>query len=222
MLLALDTSTAQIGLALYNGAQVVGELFWHSRAHHTSELAPALSGLLARTGVKLDELNALGVALGPGSFTSLRVGLALAKGLALARHLPLIGIPSLDILAAAQPVRDLPLAAVLQAGRGRLALGWYRASAEGWQAKGPAALTTAEELAQSINSPTIVCGELSPEERQRLARKFKNVILPSPARCVRQPGLLAELAWARWQTGQVDEAAPLTPIYLRVAGGPPA
>ena len=222
MLLALDTSTAQVGLALYDGTQVLSELFWHSRAHHTAELAPALAGLLARTGVKMDEVKALGVALGPGSFTSLRVGLALAKGLALARHLPMIGIPTLDILAVAQPVRDLPLAAVLQAGRGRLAVGWYRASENGWQAEGPATLTTAEALAQSISAPTIVCGELSTEERQRFARKHKNVILPSPANCVRHPGFLAELAWARWQEGKVDAAGSLAPIYLHVAGGIPA
>ena len=100
MLLALDTSTAQIGLALYDGSQVIGELFWYSHAHHTVELAPALVGLLARTDVKMNEIKALGVALGPGSFTSLRVGLALAKGLALARHLAMIGIPTLDFLAA--------------------------------------------------------------------------------------------------------------------------
>ena len=222
MLLALDTSTAQVGLALYDGTQVLSELFWHSRAHHTAELAPALAGLLARTGVKMGEVKAIGVALGPGSFTSLRVGLALAKGLALARHLAMIGIPTLDILAVAQPVRDLPLAAVLQAGRGRLAVGWYHAAENGWQAEGPATLTTAEALAQSINAPTIVCGELSAEERQRLARKHKNVILPSPARCVRHPGFLAELAWVRWQEGKVDAAGSLAPIYLHVAGGVPA
>ncbi|MDO9131132.1 MAG: tRNA (adenosine(37)-N6)-threonylcarbamoyltransferase complex dimerization subunit type 1 TsaB [Anaerolineales bacterium] len=222
MLLALDTSTAQVGLALYDGTQVIGELFWHSRAHHTSQLAPALAELLARAGVKIDEIKALGVALGPGSFTSLRVGLALAKGLALARHLPMIGIPTLDILAFSQPVRNVPLAAVLQAGRGRLAVGWYRASENGWQAEGPAAVTTADDLAQSISTPTLVCGELTAENRQRLARKFKNITLASPAGCVRRPGILAEIAWQKWQAGKVDPAASLAPIYLHVAGGIPA
>ncbi len=222
MLLALDTSTAQVGLALYDGTQVIGELFWHSRAHHTSELAPALAELLARTGFKIDEIRALGVAIGPGSFTSLRVGLALAKGLAMARHLPMVGIPTLDILASTQPVLGLPLAAVLAAGRGRLAVGWYRASVNGWQAEGPVTVTTAEALAQSISTPTIVCGELTAEERKRLARKYKNVILPSPARCVRHPGFLAELAWACWQDGKIDAAGSLAPIYLHVTGGSPA
>jgi len=222
MLLALDTSTAQVGLALYDGAQVAGELFWYSRQHHTVELAPAIAELLARAGIKIDEIKALGIALGPGSFTSLRVGLALAKGLALARHLPLIGVPTLDILAAAQPVRNLALAAVIQAGRGRLAVGWYKASKNGWQAQGPASVTTAEKLSRHIRQRTLVCGELTADERARLARKLKNVVLAPPAQCVRRPSVLAELAWKRWQAGKVDPAALLAPIYLHVAGSIPA
>ncbi len=231
MLLAIDTSTAQTGLALYDGVRVVAELVWTSRLNHTRELAPALTGLLERVGAKVDSLQAIGVALGPGSFTSLRVGLAFAKGLALARRLPLIGIPTLDVVAASVPPTPDPstgsgqsrrLAAVLQAGRGRLALVWYKPSADGWQAEGPAKVATAEELSEKIRKPTLVCGELNEDERQRLGRKFKNVSIASPAQCVRRPGLLAELAWARWQAGKTDSPAALAPIYLHVAGGPPA
>jgi tRNA threonylcarbamoyladenosine biosynthesis protein TsaB len=217
MLLGIDTSTDQIGLALYDGAQVIGELLWHSRHYHTVELAPAVADLFARSGIKVDLIQALGVALGPGSFTSLRVGLAFVKGLALARHLPVVGIPTLDVVAAAQEVRDLPLAAVLQAGRGRLALAWYEAGEAGWKAKGPTQVTAIDELAESIQKPTIVCGELTADERQRLARKRVNVILPSPAACVRRPAVLGELAWGRWQAGALDDAVSLAPIYLHVA-----
>jgi len=222
MLLAIDTSTAQIGLALYDGVQVVGELFWRSRANHTQELAPGLAGLLERAEVTMDSLQALGVALGPGSFTSLRVGLAFTKGLSLARHLPIVGIPTLDVVAASVPVSERRLAAVVAAGRGRLAVGWYKAGESGWQAEGPASVMTAEALAAKIRQPTIVCGEMNAEERQRLSRKFKNVILASPAQCARRPGVLAEMAWNRWQAGQVDAPASLAPIYLHVAGGLPA
>ncbi len=222
MLLAIDTSTAQLGLALYDGATVAAELIWTSRARHTVELAPALAGLLGRTGLSMGDLSALGIAIGPGSFTSLRVGLAFAKGLALARHLPLIGVPTLDAVAAAIPVQPIRLAAVLQAGRGRIAVSWYQASETGWQAEGPARTTTVDKLAESIHHPSLVVGELNADERQRLARKRKNVILASPAQSVRRPALLAELAWNRWQAGRVDEAASLAPIYLHVDGGPPA
>jgi tRNA threonylcarbamoyladenosine biosynthesis protein TsaB len=222
MLLAIDTSTAQIGLALYDGATVLAELVCTSKLRHTQELAPALAGLLARCGKTMQDVEALGAAIGPGSFTSLRVGLAFVKGLALARHLPLVGVPTLDVVAASVPPSDKKLAAVLQAGRGRLALVWYKPTENGWQADGPARVTTAEELEHKIRKPVLICGEMTAEDRHILARKFKNVTLSSPAQCVRRPGILAEIAWTRWQAGQVDAAATLAPVYLHVAGGLPA
>jgi tRNA threonylcarbamoyladenosine biosynthesis protein TsaB len=217
MLLAIDTSTAQMGLAVFDGAQVLGESMWTSRQHHTVELAPSVQELLKRCGIPVDALGCLGVALGPGSFTSLRVGLSFAKGLAMARRLPLVGIPTLDVVAASQMPAAVPLVAVLQAGRGRLAVGWYKAAGDGWQADGPAKVETAESLANSIRHPTIVCGELHAEERRRLKRKRVNVVLSSAANSVRRPALLAELAWSRWQAGSVDDAAALAPIYLHSA-----
>ncbi|KAF0109335.1 MAG: peptidase M22 family protein [Anaerolineaceae bacterium] len=222
MLLAIDTSTAQIGLALYDGATVLAELVCTSKLRHTQELAPALAGLLARCGKTMQDVEALGAAIGPGSFTSLRVGLAFVKGLALARHIPLIGVPTLDVVAASVPLDNRKLAAVLQAGRGRLALVWYKPTENGWQADGPARVTTAEELEKKIRKPVLICGELTADDRHILARKFKNVRLASPAQCVRRPGILAEIAWQKWQAGKTDSAASLAPIYLHVAGGLPA
>jgi tRNA threonylcarbamoyladenosine biosynthesis protein TsaB len=222
MLLALDTSNAQIGLALYDGAQILAETTWISQQHHTTQLAPALAGLLNRSSISMDLVSALGVALGPGSFTSLRVGLALAKGIALARRLPVIGIPTLDVIAAAQPVTKNPLVAALQAGRGRLAVGWYKASKDGWQSQGPARIVTADEMADEIKHPTLVAGEFSAEERQRLARKKVNIKLASPVQSVRRPAVLAELAWTRWQAGDADNVATLAPVYLHVADALPS
>lgn len=221
MLLAVDTSTAQLGLALYDGATVAAELTWTSRARHTVELAPALSGLLKRTGLAMGNLSALGIAIGPGSFTSLRVGLAFMKGLSLARRLPIIGVPTLDAVAACVSPREIPLAAVLQAGRGRIAVGWYKSAENSWQAEGPVRTMSVDDLAELIHHPTLVVGELTAEERQRLARKKRNVQLASPAQSLRRPALLAELAWDRWQAGHVNEAASLVPIYLHFEGGPP-
>lgn len=217
MLLAVDTSTAQVGLAVYDGAQVIGEYAWRSSQRHTVELAPAVANLLSRSGLTMENIQALGVALGPGSFTSLRVGLSLVKGLALARHLPLVGIPTLDILAANQPASKLPLLAAIQAGRGRLAVGWYKSSKKGWQAKGPARVVSVEELVSEIQTPSLVCGEFTAEDRGRLAKDEVNVKLTSPAQSVRRPAVLAELAWARWQNGDVDDDASLAPIYLHTA-----
>lgn len=216
MLLAIDTSTSQLGLALYDGAQVISEYAWRSSQRHTVELAPAISELLTRSGLTMEDVHAVGVALGPGSFTSLRVGLSLAKGLALSRHIPLIGIPTLDILAVAQPASKLPLAILIQAGRGRYALGWYKNSKKGWQASDPARVVTLKALMDEIKNPSLVCGELTAEDRRQLEEN-QNVQLASPAQSVRRPAALAEMAWGRWQAGEVDDEATLAPIYLHTA-----
>lgn len=217
MLLAVDTSTQMIGLALYDGTRVLAELIWQTRNHHTVELSPGVTDLLERCGARPNDLQAIGVALGPGSFTSLRIGLALTKGMAFALKIPLIGVPTLDVLAAAVPVQNKPLAAVLQAGRGRLALAWYEAPTGAWKAQGEAQITTAEELAQKIEKPTLIAGELNPAERQALARRRRYAQIVSPARALRRPSFLAELAWYRWHAGQVDDIVTLAPIYLHVA-----
>ena len=102
MLLAVDTSTRAMGVALYDGARVLSEMTWISKNHHTIELAPTVEQALGHIGGGSDDLKALGVAIGPGSFTGLRIGLALAKGLALSHRLPIVGIPTLDVVAGAR------------------------------------------------------------------------------------------------------------------------
>lgn len=216
LLLAIDTSTLLAGVAIYDGVQVLGETTWRSHNHHTVELGPVVAETLARAGVKAAELKAVAVATGPGSFTGLRIGLAFGKGLALAWRIPILGIPTLDGLAAAQPLMDVPMAAILQAGRGRLAVGWYRVESGAWQPQGEAEINDVNTLSHKIQKPTLVCGELNEDERRQLGRKRRNVLLASPAHAVRRPAFLAELAWQRLQAGQVDEAASLAPIYLHI------
>ena len=70
MLLAIDTSTKQAGIALYDGARgLIAEYNWHSANRHTEELMPAVAQMLAQAGAKSSGLRAVAVALGPGSFT---------------------------------------------------------------------------------------------------------------------------------------------------------
>jgi len=221
MLLAVDTSTLWIGLALYEESRVLCEMIWRTENHHTIELVPSIDTLLKRCKAAPTDLQVLAVAIGPGSFTSLRISLAVVKGLALSQHLPIVGIPSLDVLAFAQPVQDGLLAAVLQAGRSRLAVGLYEPSGISWKQTSPPKVTTAENLAADIKKPTLVCGELQSDERQVLARKWKNVTIASPARSVRRPSFLAEMAWQRWKDGQVDDPVSLSPIYLHITGENP-
>jgi tRNA threonylcarbamoyladenosine biosynthesis protein TsaB len=213
MLLAIDTSTRAIGIALYDGSRVLNEMTWISKNHHTIELAPAVDLALFRVSAQTEDIHALGVAIGPGSFTGLRIGLALAKGLVLGHKLPIVGIPTLDVVAAGLPVTPgSKLAAVLEAGRRRLAIGWYQAQGGKWQPNGEPQNLTIEGFVETITEPILVCGELSGEARERLSHT--KCIMPPPVQCVRRPAVLADLAWKRWQAGKVDDPATLKPIYL--------
>jgi len=159
------------------------------------------------------QLTCITVAIGPGSFTGLRVGIALAKGLAIAGRLPLVGVPSLDILATAQPPLSIPLIAALRAGRGRLALRRYEFQHGTWQACSDYQVLTVEQLCATIDQPTYLCGEFDASERQTLAN-HPNVQLASPSLCLRRAGRLAEIGWANWQAGVLVDATTLSPIYL--------
>lgn len=216
MLLAVDTSTPTLGLALYDGNRVHAEMIWQSRARHTVELAPSAERMLKQSGAAPTDLTSLAVAIGPGSFTSLRVGLAFIKGLALALKIPVVGIPSLDIVAAIQPPSEIPLAAVLPAGRTRLAVCWYHYTENEWQFSGNMKVQTAQELSDEIHTASIICGEMTGEERQILSRKWKNAHLVSPAAGMRRPSVLAELGWKKLEAGAADDPVTLAPIYLHV------
>ena len=91
MLLGIDTSTQSVGIAIYDGHQILCEESWLSRRYHTVELAGAVDANLKRAGLNPKDLDVLAVATGPGSFTGLRIGMALVKGLAYTHQLPVIG-----------------------------------------------------------------------------------------------------------------------------------
>ncbi len=214
MLLALDTSTEQLGLALFDGQRVWTEVMWHAGRHHTRELAPWIHRMLQANGLQPRDLGVVAVATGPGSFTGLRVGLSVGKALALALRIQMIGVFSLDVTAAGIPhYPHRMLLAVLPMGRGRLAAGWYRWRRDHWHAEGPPFLATPEDLLKQITEPVIVGGEMSAEARSVLSQS-PFVHLASPVVSVRRPAWLAQLAWQRWKKGLVDDPVTLTPYYL--------
>jgi len=221
MLLAIDTSTEWIGLGLSNGHQILFEHVWRTENHHTVSLVPAIKQFMQQGGVSMSELTALAAALGPGSFTSLRIGLSVVKGLALALNLPVVGVPSLDILAHSQALMDSPMIAILHAGRGRLAYRRYAADQGEWRAITEIFVSDPKELAATIDSPVYVCGELTEQERQIIGRKWKTVKLASPSACMRRPSVLCELGWQKIQEGEIDDVTLLSPIYLHTASAIP-
>lgn len=221
MLLAIDTATRAASVALYRDG-VIAELTWRSRDNHTVETMDQIVRLLALAGVTKNDLQAIGVALGPGSFTGLRVGMSIAKGLAFGYQVPLIGIPTLDGIAHAHAYQPLAIWAILEAGRGRFIVARYTVSRGIIKRASEYALTNVEGIVDLVGAPqgekharALVCGDVDAALANLLTERLgTRVVLASPAQNARRAGYLAERAWARLQNNDVDDTSALVPIYL--------
>ena len=214
MILAIDTSTQWMGISLFDDHNILYEKIWRTNRRHTVELSPAIEKAFTDTATNPKFLTAIAVALGPGSFTSLRIGLAVAKGLAISLHTPVIGVPSLNITARGIPPQDINLICLLRAGRGRFASRKYVNKDGAWESEGDYLVITAKELEKSITSRTLVCGEMTSDEKQILSRRWRNIVVAEPPQNLRRPSILAYIAYERFTADDFDDIASLSPIYL--------
>lgn len=216
MLLAIDTATKMAGIALYNQDGLHVEEMWRSSANHTVELMPHIVRACEQQGIAATALAAVGVSIGPGSFTGLRVGLSVAKGLALALQIPVIGVSTLDATAYAHKRSRLPVCAVLPAGRGRWCAAFYQTNADNWHRRSDYTRMSTEELIAALQAPALVCGEMTTSLVNELQQSTpQQVVIASPASAARRTGYLAELAWQRFTAGEADDLTSLSPIYLQ-------
>lgn len=213
-MLAIDTATSRASIALHDGHTVHGECTWEASNRHTVTLIPHIVDMLDAAGSAVAELAAVAVCIGPGSYTGVRIGVAVAKGIAMTQQIPLAGITTLDILTAAQPQDDRPMLALFAAGRRRTGYARYRWQEGGWHVESDVAIATWAELAAAITEPTLVVGEIS-SAGQELLGKTGHAILPQPAWHVRRAGYLADIAWARLRANEADDPATLMPLYAR-------
>ena len=118
-LLALDTAMGRCTVAAWDGSRLHARSDAMARGHQEA-LAPMAAAVLAGAGLAFDALQAVGATVGPGSFTGLRVGLAFAQGLGAALGVPVVGLPTLDALAASLPPGPGKVASVIDARRGQV------------------------------------------------------------------------------------------------------
>ncbi len=215
MLLAIDTATRYASLALYDEMGVISEQTWRSENNHSVELIPAVARMLSQQKLKPQSLTGIAVATGPGSFTGLRIGMSVAKGLCLALGIPVVGIPTLDIITYAVGDPGGRVLAVLEAGRGRICVGAYHFEKGLPVQEGETKLVSISGWTVEADKPVLVAGEVSAELARRLFGQANahNIAVSSLAGSLRRAGYLAELAWERLCAGKVDDLDTLGPIY---------
>jgi tRNA threonylcarbamoyladenosine biosynthesis protein TsaB len=216
LLLALESATPALSVALLRGSELVDE---ESAAigPAAETLLPAIDVLLNRAGVEPEGLDAFAVSIGPGSFTSLRVGIASVKGLAFGSDRPIAPVSTLAALALAAGPSDATIVPMLDARRGQL----YAAAFAG----GPSRETilevgvyTPDELCAELTTPCVLVGEgvaLCGEAiREQLGDGVSLLPPPKGDPAARFVGALGAEMLAR---GDAVDAAALVPYYVRRA-----
>ena len=218
-LLGFDTATAACSAALWAGGAVTAYRCIDGAGRHAEALVPMLREVATEGGISLAAVDRFAVTIGPGSFTGIRIGLATARGLALALKRPLIGLSTLEVLAAGVPAGgcDGPVLAALDAGRGRLYAQLFdraRAALSEPQALQAEALP-ALAAAAGIGGPLAVVGTGQAAALAALAPAID--ARPAPGSPVPDARVLVHRAALRAQTGE-GEAVAVRPLYLREAG----
>jgi len=211
---AIDTASDLAGVALTEDGALLASLTWRTRRNHSRELLPALDWLLAQQGRSKEEVGAVFVCLGPGSYAGLRVGVSTAKALAFALDAALAGVGRLaadaePIVAAAQG----RVVAVHAAGRAELAWAVYEGGPEGPREVIAPRLGPLDALVEVLAAGDRLCAEgATLAQLAPLAERTGAVLVEAvPGRVL----AVARLGHARLARGEVDNPDTLVPLYLR-------
>lgn len=219
-LLAVETSTPAGAVALLDEDRVVGECRLAPARTHGERLLPTIDGLLAACGWQLDELDGFAVAVGPGSFTGLRIGVSTVKALAFATGKPLVGVPTLDALAWTVPFAAWPVCPVLDARKGEVYAAAYRTThgqperLTEYRAVRPEAWTG--ELRARGLVPAIFLGDGVAVYGRVLERELgDDARLAPPSHRLPSAAAVGELGRRALARGQAVAPAALVPLYVR-------
>lgn len=216
-ILGIETATETCSVCFAEGEEkILGEISYTAGMLHSSKLLPAIAFLTKEMNISTQEINAIAISIGPGSFTGLRVGMAAAKGLAFALDVPIVGIPTLEALAYQCVPTELTICPVLDAKKKEIYTALYK-----WNKKKGLVKTLDEraisfnELAALTQENVILIGDalIAYADKIDFPKNFTSVPL---ARCYPRASSVAVLGLARLKKGKQDNLDKLKPFYVRM------
>jgi len=213
LVLGIDTSTLAGSVALVEDDELRSELVFNLRRKHTERLLPSLDWMFSELGIEPSQLDAIGVGIGPGSFTGLRIGLATAKGLALSLNLPLVGISSLRALAWQVKFYKGNILTLLDARKGQVFAQLFCSENELKEQSEPLAIEP-EKLLTKITQPCLAVGE-GYKVYQEVFSRTKQLFYAGREFDYPRASIIAFLALKELEKGGAFEPDELVPIYIR-------
>ncbi len=220
-LLALDSSGLVASVALVVDDTLIAEYTTNFKKTHSQTLLPMLDEIVKMTDTNLEDLDAIAIAAGPGSFTGLRIGSATAKGLGLALNKPIIGVPTVDALAYNLFGTEAMICPIMDARRGQVYTGLYEFVENKFNVIEEQKVVTITELLEEIqpmNRNVIFLGDGVEVHKEQIKETLKEKVSFAPAHVAKQrAGAVAMLASEYYKQGKVESARDHAPEYLRLS-----
>ncbi|MFQ5649670.1 MAG: tRNA (adenosine(37)-N6)-threonylcarbamoyltransferase complex dimerization subunit type 1 TsaB [bacterium] len=211
-LVAIETATELCGVALTDGPALVAEYRLNMKNMHNEKLVQVIQMLTGAANWQLEEIDGLGVSIGPGSFTGLRIGLAVAKGLAFALSRPIAAVNTLDALASGVTPWQGSICAVIKARENEVYAAFYDGAGGGKRVSDYAIVALDDVGGSLFEGGTLVVAN-PPSLLERITSE-KMVAVPYPS-SLAMPLQIAQLAVAKIRTGETEAADTLEPFYLK-------
>lgn len=214
-LLAIDTSTNSCSVALLDGERVLAETVFTVGKTHSTHLLPMVHQILDRCGCGIEDINAIGVARGPGTFTGLRIGISTVKGLCVATNAPVIGVGSLEALAFPLAGLACPVIAMIDARRSEVYWAQFQTDGDGVKRVSPISVSAPEKVAIMIPNGALLVGSGALLYRSVFEARCSQVRFADPPQHIIRGSSVGLLAVARLERRDVDGVDTLTPEYIR-------
>jgi tRNA threonylcarbamoyladenosine biosynthesis protein TsaB len=217
-ILAVDTATPWETIAILEGDSIRAECLVKAETTHSTRLLTTVAHMLRDCALSPEDVDAYAVGLGPGSFTGLRIGVASIKGMAMARRMPAVGVPSLDAMARALPFTSIPICPLIDARRGEVFTAVYRSDSNGELIRTTPFLVMAPSGLRSLlgDETVVFMGDGLLAHGEGIQRAFGKLALFAPPETWHpRASVIGRMALDVLKSGKADAAAPLVPIYVR-------
>lgn len=220
-ILAIESSSLTASVAIVEDDVMVSEYTMNYKKTHSQTLLPMIDEMCHLTDYQLEEIDAIAVSAGPGSFTGLRIGSATAKGLGLALNKPLIHIPTVEAMAYNLCFATDYIVPIMDARRNQVYTGIYKGMDGNIEEVEEQCITVIEELLEKVKKlqgKAIFLGDGVPVFREKIIAELGTQAAFAPAHMNRQrAGAVAELAKIYYRQGKLETAAEHAPDYLRLS-----
>ncbi len=219
-ILAFESSAKAGSVAAMEDGRLVAECYCNTGLTHSQTLMCMAEEVLKKSGWSVNDIDAVAVAAGPGSFTGVRIGVAAAKGLAWGRELPCYGVSTLEAMARQLGIFEGYVLPVMDARRSQVYNALFSAEKGELTRLREDRAISLEDLEKEIKNlekPIFLVGDGSILCYNALKDKLSNLILPPEHRMHQRAAGVALAAWAAIERGEKGDGAALTPNYLRLS-----